>query len=217
MHLSVAAGWNQTAEDWQHIIHLAPELCYGIDIDNQLAASATTYLRPDGVAWIGMVLTLPEFRGRGLARHLLTHLLHELDQRGIASIGLDATDMGRPLYESLGFTTQCAIERWSRPGQPVEPLRIHSSQATLELRPGRVANYLGPFLADSKSAAIEALRQVPPEASIYWDLFPHHPYASHLATSIELTASRRLQRMYRGPHPALPGENIVGIAGFEFG
>ena len=29
---------------------------------------------------------------------------------------LDATDQGQPLYEKMGFRTEEAVERWTRPG-----------------------------------------------------------------------------------------------------
>jgi len=37
------------------------------------------------------------------------------DRRGVVVVGLDATDMGRPLYEKFGFVDAGVIERWERP------------------------------------------------------------------------------------------------------
>jgi GNAT superfamily N-acetyltransferase len=231
--LSVAAGWNQTAADWRRILRLAPDLCFGLVVDATLAASATAYIHSSGVAWIGMVLTLPEFRNRGLARHLLTHLIGKLQH--VPTIGLDATHMGAPLYRSLGFVDHCPIERWARPGTPLtitpsatvntDPLLadlaldsqiLRSPDATLYLRPGRHANYLGPFTASSEDAAAWLLTQIPTTASLYWDLFSAHPFASRLATAQGLAPARELIRMYRGP-AIPPSPSTIGIAGFEFG
>lgn len=49
------------------------------------------------------VYTVPEARRQGIARQLLTGLIEEARSRGVTEILLDATDAGRPLYESLGF------------------------------------------------------------------------------------------------------------------
>lgn len=49
------------------------------------------------------VYTAPDYRRRGLARRLLTLLHCEAEKRGATEITLDATDVGRKLYESMGY------------------------------------------------------------------------------------------------------------------
>ena len=119
LHLKQAAGWNQTAADWERVLRLEPEGCFGADVDGTLAASATTVCYGSDLAWIGMVLTLPEFRGRGLARRLMEQSIEFCARRGVRWAKLDATDMGAPLYERLGFRTECAVERRLRDPGPV--------------------------------------------------------------------------------------------------
>jgi ribosomal protein S18 acetylase RimI-like enzyme len=58
----------------------------------------------DGVSYIGWMATLPAHRGRGYAEALLRHM--DAFMRGRYSVKesvLHATEMGRPLYERLGF------------------------------------------------------------------------------------------------------------------
>lgn len=119
MALSCAAGWNQTQEDWQMLLHLAPEGCWGVEADGHVVSSATLLCYGRRAAWVGMVLTLPEYRSRGFARSLLAETLNSARALGIQTVKLDATDSGRPLYESLGFRVEQPIERWSRPGELV--------------------------------------------------------------------------------------------------
>ena len=38
------------------------------------------------------------------------------ENRGVRTLKLDATDEGRPLYESVGFVVENTIERWGRKG-----------------------------------------------------------------------------------------------------
>jgi ribosomal protein S18 acetylase RimI-like enzyme len=117
--LSAQVGWNQTEEDWHTLLELAPEGCLAMEVDGQLAATTTLLCYGRRLAWIGMVLTSPEYRRRGLARKLLARVLDQADQMGMETVKLDATDQGQPLYEKFGFHREREIERWSRPGGEV--------------------------------------------------------------------------------------------------
>ncbi len=113
VRLSEAAGWNQLAADWERLLHLEPSGCFGIDIDGRLAATATAVCFGSRLGWIGMVLTDPAHRRKGLARRLMEHALTYLDRQRVDWIKLDATEMGLPLYEHLGFKIETPVERWS--------------------------------------------------------------------------------------------------------
>ena len=56
--------------------------------------------------YITNVYTVPEHRGKGLAKTLLKTLLDDAKSRGIKKIWLGASKLGRPLYEKLGFIQQ---------------------------------------------------------------------------------------------------------------
>jgi GNAT superfamily N-acetyltransferase len=116
MTLSALAGWNQTEADWRVMLQLHPEGCLGIDCDGKVVATTTLICYGDRLAWLGMVLTHPNNRRRGFARHLVESALRLAEDRKIRSIKLDATDQGLPLYESLGFQKEQAIERWCGSG-----------------------------------------------------------------------------------------------------
>ncbi len=63
-----------------------------------------TYHNPSGnKAYIMNMYTHPAYRRRGIATKTLDLLVREIRKRGIAAISLEATDMGRPLYEKYGF------------------------------------------------------------------------------------------------------------------
>ena len=49
------------------------------------------------------IYTAPAYRRRGVARRIVEKLIEDAKARGIRSVLLEATEMGRPLYESLGF------------------------------------------------------------------------------------------------------------------
>ncbi|PYT27023.1 MAG: hypothetical protein DMG58_21180 [Acidobacteria bacterium] len=115
MRLKEAAGWNQTASDWQRVLALQPDGCFAIEREGQVRATTTAVCFGKELAWVGMVLTDAQYRGRGFARQLMGHAVAYLRRKSIAWIKLDATDMGRPLYERLGFRKQGTVERWIRP------------------------------------------------------------------------------------------------------
>jgi len=113
--LSDAAGWNQTEQDWRRLGDLEPEGCFGVEVDGAIVATTTVTCYGRSLAWIGMVVTRPEYRRLGFARRLMTRALDYCERRGIDWIKLDATDLGRPLYAALGFMNECVLERWARP------------------------------------------------------------------------------------------------------
>ena len=64
-----------------------------------------TFSHPTGKrAHLMNVYTRNEYRRQGIARKMVQMLIDDAWNRGATEISLDATTMGRPLYESLGFT-----------------------------------------------------------------------------------------------------------------
>ena len=116
MALSTEAGWNQTADDWKMLIELSPQGCLAIEIDGEIASTATLTCYGTRLAWVGMVLTRIKHRGQGYAMRLLKETLRVADELGIESVKLDATDLGQPLYEKLEFRAEQPVERWWRAG-----------------------------------------------------------------------------------------------------
>ena len=72
----------------------------------------------DDDAGILFVATLPEMRGRRLASRLLTAALIEARERGMKTSSLQASELGKSIYERLGYKTCFSfhtMERRSRP------------------------------------------------------------------------------------------------------
>jgi GNAT superfamily N-acetyltransferase len=229
--LSASAGWNQTAEDWSHLLTLAPQSCYGIEQDGRIVSSATALVHSPQLAWIGMVLTLPEYRGRGFAKRLFEVAL----TAPASCFGLDATAQGQPLYEQYGFQPAYPVERWRRDPAPSPPVpsipTLGSSPAHWEsaslgpkgkafARPGRIAEFFGPAEAADPEAAAQLLAwflQRHGRFPCFWDLDPAQLDAVHLAHRAGFQPVRHLMRMFRGT--PVPGRNPCEYAlpGFEYG
>ena len=63
-----------------------------------------TYHNPTGrKAYIMNMYTCPAYRRRGIAARTLDLLVQDARGRGVHAISLEATSMGRPLYEAYGF------------------------------------------------------------------------------------------------------------------
>jgi len=111
VYLSRQAGWNQTAADWHRFLALEPAGCFVAEWDGQPAG--TTALCVFGsIAWIAMVLVEESLRRRGIGTALLEHALAWLEARGVATARLDATPLGQPIYQRLGFVPEYEVGRW---------------------------------------------------------------------------------------------------------
>lgn len=115
MHLKHQAGWNQTEADWRRCLALQPDGVFVAELGGKPAGTAATCIFGP-VAWIAMVLVDTAVRGRGIATTLMQHALRFLDERGVRSVRLDATPLGRPVYEKLGFVVEYSLARYE--GQP---------------------------------------------------------------------------------------------------
>lgn len=111
MALKGQAGWNQTEVDWIRFQQLAPQGCFVADVNGQAVGTTTTCIF-DTVGWIAMVLVDSAHRHQGIGTRLVEYDISHLEQSGVSSIRLDATPLGRPIYERLGFVAQFDLLRW---------------------------------------------------------------------------------------------------------
>ncbi len=115
MRLKDQAGWNQTEADWQRVIDLQPDGCFVAEWDGSPAGTTAAVIFGD-VAWVMMVLVDEALRGRGIGTRLMQHALEYLEARRAATIRLDATPLGRPVYEKLGFQPEYELARFEHAG-----------------------------------------------------------------------------------------------------
>src|SRR5256885_10980458 len=91
MELSTQAGWNQTPEDWRMLMRLDAKGCFGIEVEGRLVATTTLLCYGRLLAWVGMVLTRIEWRGRGFVRKILATPLARAAPPFIVTLQHDAT------------------------------------------------------------------------------------------------------------------------------
>ena len=71
-----------------------------------------TFSHPTGKrAHLMNVYTNPSYRRQGIARKMVNMLIDDAWIKGATEISLDATKLGRPLYESMGFidSNECMV------------------------------------------------------------------------------------------------------------
>ena len=97
--------YKSAVETGEHIAYLV------YDNENLIGAGGVsfyqvmpTYHNPTGKkAYIMNMYTASEYRRQGIAFHTLDLLVKDIRKQGISQITLEATEMGRPLYEKYGF------------------------------------------------------------------------------------------------------------------
>ena len=106
--LSSTASWNQRLADWHTLLTLAPGGCFAAFSEGRVVGTAIG-VDYGGFAWIAMMLVDPAYRGRGLGRRLLEAAIASVPPD--RPIRLDATPMGRPLYQACGFEDEVMLTR----------------------------------------------------------------------------------------------------------
>ena len=197
--LNDASGWNQTASDWLRLLALEPEGCFVAEWNGQPVGTICV-TRFETIAWISMVLVDAAHRGQGIGTHLMRHALAWLDRSGIATVRLDATALGRPVYEKLGFVGEYELARWE------------GTATGGELRPEIIV------AADSQLAAIIALDEqvtATPRGSLLARLFAERPGAMRTAAirgQIAGFSGVRLGSRARQIGPVIGQDESSGVA-----
>ena len=102
----------QSREYYQDALTAGSHVAYLVTADGKFAGAGgisfyrvmPTYHNPTGEkAYVMNMYTKPEYRRMGIARRMLDLLVAASKERGIFHITLEATDMGKPLYETYGF------------------------------------------------------------------------------------------------------------------
>ncbi len=136
MRLKEVAGWNQTEADWRRFLALSPDGCFvaertraagqeqapvhqGVGYEALGTAVACVF---GPIGWIAMVLVDPGHRKQGIGTRLVQRAIDYLEHCGVRSIRLDATPLGKPVYERLGFRPEYELARWDgvAPHVPLE-------------------------------------------------------------------------------------------------
>ena len=161
MRLKDQAGWNQTEDDWRRFLDLEPGGCFVAMKEGSPVGTVAAFVF-GSIGWIAMVLVDKPARHQGIGRRLLEHALEYLDARGVRTARLDATALGRPIYERLGFVAEYELLRMQGVARATA---AHSNVRAL--LPERLADLLEldrKVTATERGRLLEALYQEAPDA-----------------------------------------------------
>lgn len=110
------AGWNQTREDLNAMMHDCNGgtfiANYSVKQQKIPLGSGVAFPVNDDLCWIGMILVHPELRRQGIAGSIMNQCLkHARLIQNKSIVGLDATPLGKQVYDSLGFKDSFTIWR----------------------------------------------------------------------------------------------------------
>jgi GNAT superfamily N-acetyltransferase len=161
--LSRQAGWNQTPADWERFLDLGGAGCFVAEGRDGTPVGTITTCAFGPVGWLSMLLVEASHRGAGLGRALFGRALGHLRDSGVRSMRLDATPLGRPLYESLGFRVDFELARFAGTAPRVA---TPEAPATVPPRDTAEVAVLDRLVTRAdRSRLIERLRRDAPEAA----------------------------------------------------
>lgn len=125
--------WPHQRADWQQSLQLGEGVAV-ID-EGKMLGSAICWRWGDDYATVGLVIIADELQGRGIGCQLMVAMLEKLSGYHVR---LHATEMGRGLYEKLGFVAMGHIrQQQSRQLGSIAPLAV---QAGWQLRDGHAVD-----------------------------------------------------------------------------
>ena len=114
LRLSTQVNWNHIDQDWQRSIDLSPHFCLGGFIDDHLIGTSSLTQFGD-LGWLSTFIIDSAHQRKGYGSMLLKEVLRRAEARGVTWFAVDSSDVGRPIYNRLGFVLDEPIERWTGP------------------------------------------------------------------------------------------------------
>jgi GNAT superfamily N-acetyltransferase len=100
--LARAQGWRDRQRFYDFVLRTSTCQPLVGTIDGRLVATGlATVSLP--VGWIGAIVVAAEQRRQGFGRAMTEEICQRLRAAGCATLSLEATDAGRPMYERMGF------------------------------------------------------------------------------------------------------------------
>jgi GNAT superfamily N-acetyltransferase len=118
---AIVRGYWGDRRTWFEFATTQPEcLPFVADDDGELVGTGVGTVN-GSVGWVGTVFVVEARRREGLGRALTQAVIDALEDAGCRTLVLVATDMGRPLYERIGFEVQTRYSILEAPGLEGDP------------------------------------------------------------------------------------------------
>ncbi len=111
-------GWDHPLEQTRQNITWGGEGSFCLAFDTEIVATAIALKYSDRLGWVGLVVSDPAYQRRGFARRLMNHVMHYFGT--VESVMLDASTLGFPLYDNMGFESLYKIDVYTGAAQAFE-------------------------------------------------------------------------------------------------
>jgi GNAT superfamily N-acetyltransferase len=162
---SSLAGWNQTEADWAMLLEQSTTGSFLACYNGLEAGTITTVTYHKQLNWVGMVLVAPEFQRHGIGTALLQASIQSVKSQG--AVCLDATPVGKSLYDKLGFQDLYCLGRWLRPSASLgmQPA-VQCDSLSLKFFPAILA-YDRPVFGADRTGILRTLQRNAPSLALY--------------------------------------------------
>lgn len=143
LRLCRASGWNQLEHDWAAFLEFSPGGCRVAEKNGKVVGTVTTLRYQEQFSWLSMVLVDPAERGAGIGTRLLQEGLMLLKHENC--VRLDATPLGRPIYERHGFVEEFPLKRMA-----VSASTYNAASLSSRIRRMRESDLPAVFAKDAK-------------------------------------------------------------------
>ncbi len=106
---AAAEGWNPGLDDAEAFYATDPGGVFAAQVAGEMVAAITLVRHSADLAFLGLYLCAPAWRGRGIGHGLWSHALA---QAGSARVGLDGVAAQEPNYRREGFARHGATHRF---------------------------------------------------------------------------------------------------------
>ena len=113
----LAGGWNDRSVFLRWAVDFPPSHLFVAEDDGRIVATGIATAN-GSVGWVGTIFVALDRRREGLGELLTQTVVDDLEERGCRTLVLIASDMGRPLYERLGFEDHGPNRRFTSQGLP---------------------------------------------------------------------------------------------------
>jgi predicted GNAT family acetyltransferase len=98
-------GWGDIVPSFK--FYLESPFCFPVKTSvNKKIAGIGAAIILEGTAWLAHIIVSPENRKQGIGSEITSHLLDLARERGCKTVSLIATELGRPVYQKVGFADQ---------------------------------------------------------------------------------------------------------------
>lgn len=128
--LAREVGWSDLTRDYTFFVE-HPQ-CLALVAEEGGEVIGTGFgTRNGGAGWIGFIVVSENHRGRSIGTAMTRAVMDRLRGSGCRTLVLTATELGRPVYEKLGFTVETHYQQFSGPA----PISTHASSGLRSVKP----------------------------------------------------------------------------------